>query len=368
MTLRRRERTATAPRGDRAGSTSGPFGRMLALALVALGVGGQFPAAAGAHGPVAPVASSYLARVSNVPAGLKAKVVDGDQRMWLRVVPGLTVVVLDYRGAPYLRFSRSGVEVNQNSTMYYTNQSPSQTPPSGLTHATPPRWRRTSGAHDYGWHDGRLHALATVALSPGVAYVGRWQIPVIVDGHPSSISGGLWHGDDPSIVWFWPIVVILLCVLAARRIRQRELDMLVARVLAGASLVGIALAGVGRELHGRPSVSALQLIILAAVVAILAWGSRRVLSGGTGYFSFFVIAAGAVWAGLVVVPTLLYGFVLMAVPAFVARVATVLCLGCGAALILLSFRLADYPDASSSTAGHPDEALDSEGGVSQPLT
>ena len=64
-----------------------------------------FPVWGGAHGPVAPIASSYLARVGRVAAGIDAKVIDGDLRMWLRVVPSETVVVLDYRGAPYLRFS-----------------------------------------------------------------------------------------------------------------------------------------------------------------------------------------------------------------------------------------------------------------------
>jgi hypothetical protein len=58
-----------------------------------------------AHGPVAPVASSYFAKPLQVPPGLEAKVVDGDLRMWLRVPPNQAVVVLDYRGAPYLRFS-----------------------------------------------------------------------------------------------------------------------------------------------------------------------------------------------------------------------------------------------------------------------
>src|SRR5450755_2309861 len=82
-----------------------------ALALLsALVAVGAFAGVADAHGPVAPIASSYLARVGRVPAGLEAKVIDGDQRMWLRVARGATAVVLDYRGAPYLRFSRASVE------------------------------------------------------------------------------------------------------------------------------------------------------------------------------------------------------------------------------------------------------------------
>jgi hypothetical protein len=47
----------------------------LAGVLVALGI---LPSVAGAHGPVAPVGSSYVARVSGVPAGFEARVIDGD--------------------------------------------------------------------------------------------------------------------------------------------------------------------------------------------------------------------------------------------------------------------------------------------------
>lgn len=96
--------------------------------LVALAVIAAVPDVAAAHGPVAPVATSYLATVSSVPAGIEAQVIDGYVRMWLRVSPRLTVVALDYRHAPYLRFSRSGVQVNLNSTMWYLNQTPSPRP------------------------------------------------------------------------------------------------------------------------------------------------------------------------------------------------------------------------------------------------
>ena len=57
----------------------------LLIVVTAVALFGLFPAAASAHGPVAPIASSYLARVSQAPVGLDAKVIDGDQRMWLRV-------------------------------------------------------------------------------------------------------------------------------------------------------------------------------------------------------------------------------------------------------------------------------------------
>jgi hypothetical protein len=170
------------------------------------------------------VASSYVAKLGQVPRGLHAKVVDGDLRMWLEAPPSATVVVRDYRGAPYLRFSRSGVEVNESSAMYYLNQTPvAATPPTNLSPSTPPSWHRVTAAHAYSWHDGRLHALAGVAISPGTSYVGRWSIPLRVDGTPASLSGTVWHAPDASIVWFWPIVVLLACVFAAWRVGNPRL-------------------------------------------------------------------------------------------------------------------------------------------------
>jgi hypothetical protein len=85
---------------------------LLAGPIAALGV----PSAAQAHGAVDPAASSYQARVGQVPEGTDAKVVDGDLRMWMHASPVRPVIVLDYRGAPYLRFSRAGVFVNQSGT------------------------------------------------------------------------------------------------------------------------------------------------------------------------------------------------------------------------------------------------------------
>lgn len=321
---------------------------MFALALAGVLASGEaFPAAASAHGPIAPVALDYLARVTALPAGLDAKVVDGDQRMWLRASPTQTVVILDYRGAPYLRFSGRGVEVNHNSAMYYLNQTPfALNPPPGLGPRTPPNWARVSDGHAYGWHDGRLHALATVALNPGNSFVGTWRVAILLDGRSSAISGGLWHAPAPSIVWFWPIAVILLCVLAAWRVRRPELDRLTARTLALGALAAVATAGVGRQLHGRPSVTAFQLVELGAILAFVAWAFVRVVSRRAGFFTYFLIAIAALWQGLELIPTLTNGFVLIALPALVARAATVIALGTAAGLLLLVFRLHELQDES----------------------
>jgi hypothetical protein len=312
------------------------------------------PRVAEAHGPVAPVATSYLARLSNVPNGAHATIVDGYVRMWLQVAPTVTVEILDYRGAPYLRFAPSGVQVNRSSEMYYLNQTPfAQTPPAGLTPRTPPRWLAVSSGHDYEWHDGRLQALASVALTSARSYVGGWRIPLLINGRPAALSGTLWHADHPSIVWFWPIVVLLSCVLAAWRLRRPELDVRVARGLGATALIALGIAAIGRGLHGRPDLSVLQLAELAATLAFVAWGLRHLTLRRPGYFAYLMIAAFAIWEGLDLLPTLLNGFVLIALPAFLARSATVLCLATSAALLPLVFRLADLPHARSPRASRP---------------
>jgi hypothetical protein len=338
--------------------------RRAAVALATLVAVAAVPATARAHGPIAPIASTYLAKPAQVPAGLDAKTVDGDQRMWLRVPAAQTVVVLDYRGAPYLRFSRNGVEVNHNSEMYYLNQTPvAETPPANLTASTPPDWHRASSGHQYGWHDGRLHALATVALTPGSSFVGRWTIPVRVNGGASAIAGGLYHADNPSLVWFWPIVVVLACVLAAWRIGSEGLDARVTRGLAIIALVSIVAGSAAKQLHGRPTVGGFALIEFVVIVALVAWSLWRVLSGRAGFFMYFAIAFFAVAVGLELLPTLLHGFALTAVPAFVARSLAVVCLGTGIGLLPYAFRMAARADAASPSSAYDDELEEDDDGA-----
>ena len=322
-------------------------GRIGALALAGIVAAlAAYPSAAQAHGPIAPAASSYFAKVLQLPDDLEAKVVDGDLRMWLQVPRSKTVVILDYRGSPYLRFSPAGVEVNHNSSMYYLNETPvAQAPPANVSPTARPSWHRVTGGRAYEWHDGRLHALAAVASAPGVSFVGRWRIPLRVDGQLDSISGGLWHADDPTIVWFWGIVVLVACVLAAWRVRRPALDQLVARVLAVAALVAVTIAALGLQLHGRPTISILQFVELALILAFVGWGFSRALFRRPGYFTCFLIGVAALWAGGEMITTLLYGFVLISLPAFLARVAAIVCLGTGVGLLLLVFRLSDYRDS-----------------------
>jgi hypothetical protein len=319
------------------------------------------PAAAAAHGPVDPAASSFQARISQLPGGLRGTIVDGDQRMWLHASPGRTVVVIDYQGGPYLRFSARGVQVNESSPMYYLNQVPALIAPSGTGPHAIPRWHLVTSGHSYEWHDGRLSDLAATALAPGATVAGRWRIPLQVDGVGAAIVGELFYRPSPSIVWFWPILVALACVAAAMRLRRTELDERIARGLAAVALVAFAVAGAGQELHGRPVVSVGQEITLAVILAVFVWGARRLVLRRHGWFTFFLIAALAIWEGASQITVLLDGYVLQALPPFLARVAVVACLSAGLGLIPLIFAMAERPTRRRGGRAGPGSAGDGEG-------
>lgn len=318
-------------------------GLACAVALLSLAAS---PGLARAHGLSTPNASSYIAKVTSTPAGVQAKAVDGDLRLWLRASPSLTVEVLDYSGAPYLRFSRSGVEVNRNSEIYYLNLIPVEVPPAGLSAGTRPRWQKLGSGHEYSWHDGRLSGLATTVLAPGASYVGRWSVAIRVDGRLSAISGGLWHSQNPPIAWFWPAIVLVACVLAAYRLRRPELDLELARALTVGVLVASLFGTLGRQLQGRPNLTAWQIGLLVAILIVLAAALAWTVWGRPGCFFLFAVFVASLWEDFELLPTLLHGYVLMALPAFLMRAAAVLCLGAGAALLLLVVRMADLPEGS----------------------
>jgi len=315
--------------------------RFLLLALVVTISLLALPQAADAHGVVDPVATSFLARISSVPYGLEAKVVDGDLRMWLQGPADQTVTVLDYERAPYLRFTPAGVSVNENSEMFFLNQTPAAAVPVRDGPNTAPDWVQVSNGHTYQWHEGRLQSLAGVARLPGQSLIGRWRIALIVGGRASEITGSLWFRGPPSVIWFWPIAVFVLCALAAWRLQSDRIDRLFTRFTAAAVLVAAAVAAEGRFLHGRPGIAWFGFVELGLVAVFCGWAGRRVLRDRAGGLVLTATALLGGWLGLTLVPTLLHGYTLLAQPTFIARAATVICLGGAFALILWIVRIAD---------------------------
>lgn len=312
-------------------------GVMLALALLS-------PGSAQAHGAVDPVATSFEARITSVPPGLRAIIVDGDLRVWLRVPHRDVVVVRDSQGEPYLRLAHGRIWANVESPMFYFNLIPPITPPARLSKTRRIRWVQVGSGDSYEWHDGRLHALALQAVTPGSSDVGTWRIPLLVNGRSAAIVGTLRYRQSPSIFWFWPIAVLLVCELALWRLQDPRLDLTILRALGQLTLLGILLAAIGRGLHGRPGLSILGLVELAIVAALAARAAWQVAHDRAGSFTYFAIAVAALWEGITLIPTLLHGYVLLALPPFLGRVAAVLCLSGSVCLILPILRRLQLED------------------------
>ena len=323
-------------------------GAALVLALAAAAL---LPGRASAHaGLTPPAATSFRAKLSSVPAGIDARIVDGDQRLWVRASPGLTAYVLGLEGEPYLRFSPAGVAVNVHSPTYYLNRRRPLKPPAGVNPGAPPLWKQLSSGHTYTWHEGRLHALAAAARTPGSAYVGRWSVPVLAGGTMTSISGTLWHADDPSLVWFWPVAVLLACLAALLRLRDPRLDAAAMNVLAAVTLVAATLGRLGRELVGRPTVSTWQLLLVALTCAVAAGLGLLYLRREWRALAAAAIAVLGIYQGLALVGTLLHGFVLSVLPAWLERAAATTSLAAGAGLLVIVVAGAAQPDGAIRTA------------------
>jgi len=300
------------------------------------------PAAALAHGAVDPEASDDLATISHLPAGIHARIIDGDLRLWMSVPKSMTVVVLDYQGGRFLRFDRQGVQVNQNSPMYYLNLIPPIAPSIRLTPSMRPRWRRVGSGHSDVWNDGRLAALAQTLQAPSARILGRWTVPLLVDGHRAAIAGVLRHRPRPSLAWLWPPVVALLCLPALLRLGEAPLERRVRRWVAQVTILAAAVASVGAGLHGRPGLSGWLVTIMVAELLLLGWGAARLARGRDGPFSLALISIVAGYRGLAGLAVLWRGYVLLAVPPVLGRAAVATCLAGAITLAAITIRTLDH--------------------------
>jgi hypothetical protein len=326
------------------------MGVLLALVIAGAAVCAR-PAPARADATATPIATNFIAKVSHAPAGIQATVVDGYLQLWMRVPTSETVEVIDQLGAPYLRFDRSGVYVNHDSIEYYVSQIPVPAlPPRNLSRTSPPEWVKVSSGHDHTWRDGRLHALTQEAIAPDTHRVGSWSIPLRVDGRPGRVTGAIWHREAPSIAWLWPIAVFVLVVAAAWRLRRPELERQLTAALVALNLATLAIAAVVKELHGRPTVSPPQYVLLFIILAVIAAAAVRLATRRAGHLLRFVTAFVTLWAGLTFAPVLTHHYPMLALTGTAARILTVLLIGASLSLILLSVRVAADAMAESRAA------------------
>lgn len=309
------------------GRTWEPSGSLVRLALVSsialLALPGTASAHSGSHIVALDERASVLP-VGRALAGIRARVLDGDRRLRLRVDPPHDVVVSGYGGEPFLRFSARGVEVNGRSPTAWANRLAGP--------ATRPGWTRLSSKPELVWHDHRLSPV----LPAGVERAG-WTVPLSVDGHALELRGELVRvARPPAWPWLTTTVGFLAAALAIvalgrERVVRRAVIVLAAIAALAALACVTAVAPADRASSGGSwaESSAAGTLALAVVVGFLRFPQARLeLAASAG--------ALAAFEGLGLVGVLTHGVVVSELPTDAARLAVTLALGAGTAATLLA--------------------------------
>ena len=162
---------------------------LLAGSFMVLGSAG--PAAADPPGPT-DYQSSITAVVPPV-SGVEATMIGGDAFLQIKVDPGIHVMVLGYRGEPYVQFLPDGtVEENQVSPSTYLNEDRyAQTEIADeASYDAEPQWEVVATNGRWAWHDHRTHWMNPArpfGSEPGDQILEA-VVPLTVDGTEVSVT------------------------------------------------------------------------------------------------------------------------------------------------------------------------------------
>jgi hypothetical protein len=304
----------------------------------------MLPSAAFAHGKSAPTATNFEARIDRIAPptnAAEARAVDGDRALWLRARPDATVLIPGAAGEPLLRFDRAGVFVNLRSLTAQSDRIDRlDLRPDPNPHARP-LWHRLTSRHAYLWHEHRLHALEPLAADHrSTAVLGRWSVPLQIDGHRHALKGVLvYHRPRP--LWPWILLAAALAVASAGTLAVSVAvarQVAVAGALAGTLLVWTV--RIGRELYGRPSVGVggyIEIGLTSLVGLALLYGLLH-RQQGVRLFTAFLAGFGCLYQGLTMQAVLTHAVALTVLPTLLARVAVAVILGLGGGVLAITLR------------------------------
>jgi hypothetical protein len=176
---------------------------------------------------------SVVTRVEGAP-GLRAQVLNGDDRLLLINTGSETVVVEGYDGEPYARLRPDGtVEVNRRSSATYLNEErfggvpiPAEADPDAE-----PAWRPVGRNGRFEFHDHRIHWMVEnrppkIADEEQRQKVFDWTVPLRVGDAEGAVAGTLWWvgrgGDAPVAAYAGGGALVLLSFAALVVVRRRR--------------------------------------------------------------------------------------------------------------------------------------------------
>ena len=223
--------------------------------------------------------------------GLDVKVVEAGSRLEVENRTGQELIVLGYKGEPYLRIGPDGVFQNKLSPATYINASrKGGTPPPAAEQAQVGEtdWEKISSEPIARWHDHRIHWMGNlnppeVRNSPDKRHVikmsqddPQWAVPMRLGAQEVVAKGDLvWQPGPSPLPWFALIAasLALVVVVGQRAAWGPALAAVMAVLLAvdAFHVVGLGLANAG-DLGSRLTKSITQSPFqpLAWAVGILA--------------------------------------------------------------------------------------------------
>ncbi|HZO96483.1 MAG TPA: hypothetical protein VFB42_03840 [Gaiellaceae bacterium] len=283
--------------------------RLAATVLGALAL--ALPAQASAHGRGSVVALDYRLRLASVPAGVHARILDGDRALEARVDPGRSLLVRGLVREPMLRFDARGVFANAASPTAQAAR---------LVRAGP-GWVRVATGRRFAWHDHRL-------TPAGPA--GRIVVPVLVDGRAGAIRGSFVRVPRPPLLP-WLAGAAALAAVAAAVARRRAARAGLTLALGSAAGLAALVATIAFALRDRPGGGAAWTAIGVALAVALGFAVALAAREGRGR-ARTAGAAGAVAAAVTLpsLPVFWHGVVISALPSDVVRLACAVAVVAGA--------------------------------------
>ncbi len=179
--------------------------------------------------------SNYRATVTAIrPALPTVGVTVGIGGQWVRVTSqgAAEIVIVGYRGEPFLRLSDNRVQVNElSNTAADTGQIPAA--PVSAGPSTDPSWVQLRDGDSATWTDDRIdpETQGDAESQPEQAS-GSWELPLVVDGRQVTVLG-TWDRVPPPLLWPWLAALGLLTAAVASIGWRRNWHRPMAAVVAG---------------------------------------------------------------------------------------------------------------------------------------
>ncbi len=182
--------------------------------------------------------SNYQVTLTGIqPAVPTVGVTVGVGGQWVRVrnQGAAEIVVVGYRGEPFLRLSSHRVEVNQlSSTAAETGQIPGV--PASADPSDKPSWMQLRDGDSATWTDNRIdpQPQGDEQRQPEQAS-GSWKLPLVIGGRQVTVLG-TWERVPPPSPWPWLVTLGLLATAVAVIGWRRNWHRPMAAVIAGGIL------------------------------------------------------------------------------------------------------------------------------------